>query len=98
MNQQIAQEYASHGLAYDQENRCVEIVPPEDTDTDAERLADHARSSCRCCSRAGVAATIGGMGLTVAGTAVYIGAAPVIAAGAIVGLAGYGVYKLLGGK
>jgi hypothetical protein len=45
-----------------------------------------------------VATTIGGMGLTVAGTAVSIGAAPVIAAGAIVGLAGYGVYKLLGGK
>jgi hypothetical protein len=47
MGQQIAQEYTSHGLAYDQENRCVEIVLPEDTDTDAEKLADHARISVR---------------------------------------------------
>ena len=98
MNQQIAQEYASHGIAYDQENRCVEIVPPEDTDTDAERLADHARSSCRCCSRRRSSYNYRGNGADGGGTAVSIGAAPVIAAGAIVGLAGYGVYKLLGGK
>ena len=41
---------------------------------------------------------VGGMGLTVAGTALSIGAAPVIAVGAVVGLAGYGIYKLFGGK
>ena len=43
-------------------------------------------------------AAIGGMGLTVGGTAMAIGVAPFVAAGAVVGLAGYGVYKLFGGK
>jgi hypothetical protein len=43
---------------------------------------------------AGVSATLGGMGLAVAGTAVGVTMAPVAAAGAIVGLAGYGLYKL----
>jgi hypothetical protein len=49
---------------------------------------------------AGVAtsAVVGGMGLTIGGTAIAIGAAPIIAAGAVVGLAGYGIYKLFGGK
>ena len=47
MAQQIAQEYTSHGLAFDQENNCVEVVLPDDIDTDAERLADHARISVR---------------------------------------------------
>ncbi|NES82530.1 MAG: hypothetical protein F6K10_14600 [Moorea sp. SIO2B7] len=44
---------------------------------------------------AGVSALVGGMGLAVAGTAVGIGMAPVAAAGAVVGLAGYGLKKLL---
>lgn len=47
---------------------------------------------------AGAASVIGGMGLAVAGTAVGITMAPVAAAGAVVGLAGYGVSKLLQGK
>lgn len=47
MGQQIAQEYTSHGLAFDQENNCVEVILPDDIDTDAERLADHARISVR---------------------------------------------------
>ena len=41
-----------------------------------------------------VAATVGGMGLAVGGTAVAIGTAPVVAVGAVVGLAAYGVKKL----
>ena len=44
---------------------------------------------------AGLAATIGGMGLTFAGTGVAIGMAPVIAAGVIVGLSAYGVSKAI---
>ncbi|VXD24780.1 conserved membrane hypothetical protein [Planktothrix serta PCC 8927] len=44
---------------------------------------------------AGVSAVVGGMGLAVAGTAVGIGMAPVVAAGAVVGLAGYGIKKLV---
>lgn len=46
---------------------------------------------------AGTSATLDGMGLTVAGTAVGIGAAPVAAVGATIGLASYGVYKAFGG-
>jgi hypothetical protein len=45
---------------------------------------------------AGTAVT-GGMGLSVAGTAVAIGAGPVAIAGAIVGLAGYGLYRAFKG-
>jgi hypothetical protein len=40
------------------------------------------------------AASVGGMGLAVGGTAVSIGAAPVVAAGAVLGLAAYGMYRL----
>jgi hypothetical protein len=42
---------------------------------------------------AGVAGAVGGMGLAVGGTAVAIGAAPVVAAGAVIGLAVYGLKK-----
>lgn len=42
---------------------------------------------------AGVSSYLGGMGLAVGGTAISIGAAPVVAAGAIVGLAGFGAVK-----
>lgn len=44
---------------------------------------------------AGVSAAVGGIGLAVGGTAVGIGMAPVAAAGAVVGLAAYGVAKLI---
>ena len=40
-------------------------------------------------------ASVGGMGLAVGGTAVSIGAAPVIAMGAMLGLAGYGLWRAL---
>lgn len=42
---------------------------------------------------AGLSAMLGGMGLAVGGTAVGIGMAPVVGAGAIVGLAAYGIKK-----
>lgn len=41
---------------------------------------------------------IGGMGLTVLGTGVGMGMAPVTAVGAVVGLAGFGIYKAFGGQ
>lgn len=44
---------------------------------------------------AGVAATVGGMGLAVGGTAIAITAAPVVAVGAVVGLAAYGLKKAI---
>ena len=47
MGQQIAQEYTAHGLGFDEKNDCVEVVLPDDIDTDAEKLADHARISLR---------------------------------------------------
>ncbi len=43
---------------------------------------------------AGVAATVGNMGLAGAFGGVAIGAAPVVAAGAVVGLAAYGLKKI----
>ena len=42
---------------------------------------------------AGLSAAVGGMGLAVGGGAVGIGMAPVVGAGAIVGLAAYGIKK-----
>lgn len=39
-------------------------------------------------------AALGSGGLAIAGTAVTIGAAPFVAAGAVVGLAGYGIYRV----
>jgi hypothetical protein len=42
---------------------------------------------------AGVAATVGNMGLAGAFGGIAIGAAPVIAAGAVVGLAAYGLIR-----
>ena len=47
---------------------------------------------------AGVSSVVGGMGLAVGGTAVAIGMAPVAAAGAVLGLAAYGLSKLVGGN
>lgn len=44
---------------------------------------------------AGVAAVVGNMGLAGAFGGIAIGAAPVVAAGAVVGLAAYGLKKLL---
>ncbi|MGB3191224.1 MAG: hypothetical protein WBB43_17605 [Limnoraphis sp.] len=44
---------------------------------------------------AGVSTFLGGMGLAVAGTAFSIGMAPVVGAGAVVGLAAYGVKKVI---
>lgn len=44
---------------------------------------------------AGVSSLVGGMGLAVGGTAVGIGMFPVAAAGAVAGLAIYGVKKAL---
>lgn len=44
---------------------------------------------------AGAGALLGGMGLAVGGTAIGIGMAPVVAAGAVVGLAAFGLTKAL---
>lgn len=45
---------------------------------------------------AGAGTLLGGMGLAVGGTAIGIGMAPVVAAGAVVGLAAFGIKKALG--
>ena len=45
----------------------------------------------------GTSATLGGMGLVGSGVALSVGMLPVAAAGSVVGLAGYGVYKAFGG-
>lgn len=43
----------------------------------------------------GGTAVTGGMGLSIAGTAIAIGTGPVALAGAAIGLAGYGIYRLV---
>ena len=47
---------------------------------------------------AGASEIIGGIGLAVGGTAIGIGIAPLAAAGSIIGLAGYGISRVFGGK
>ena len=42
----------------------------------------------------GASATVGSIGVAVGGTAFAIGMAPVAVVGGIVGLAGYGIYRL----
>jgi hypothetical protein len=46
----------------------------------------------------GAAALVGNMGLAMAGGAVAVGAAPVIAVGAAAGMAVYGFWRMLGGR
>jgi hypothetical protein len=43
----------------------------------------------------GAFAIVGSGGLAIAGTAVTVGLAPFVAAGAVVGLAGYGIYRFV---
>ncbi|HEV2841277.1 MAG TPA: hypothetical protein VGW39_08140 [Chthoniobacterales bacterium] len=83
--------------------------PASVADTSPPDLGDRRSTSRGEFLKAGGAAAIGGlaalagtgvtgaMGLSVAGTAVAVGAAPVAVAGAIVGLAGYGVYRAIKG-
>ncbi len=47
------------------------------------------------CGGAGVSLTVGGMGLAIKGTAISLGIAPITAAGSVVGLAIYGILKIL---
>ena len=47
---------------------------------------------------AATSTSIGGLGLAIGGSALAIGTAPVVAVGSVVGLAGYGIYRLFGGK
>ncbi len=47
---------------------------------------------------AGAAAIVGNMGLAVAGGAFAVGAAPVIVVGGALGMAGYGLWRMLGGR
>lgn len=49
------------------------------------------------CGGAGVSLTVGGMGLAMKGTAISLGIAPVTVAGSVVGLAVYGILKILDG-
>jgi len=41
---------------------------------------------------------IGRIGVTVAGTAIGISTAPFAAAGSLIGLTGYGIYRAFGGE
>jgi hypothetical protein len=71
---------------------CQIVMENKNKDGDVVEAAAFAAGGAA--AGAGVAGAVGGMGLAVGGGAVAIGAAPVIAAGAIVGLAAYGLKKI----
>jgi hypothetical protein len=87
-------------------NQSAPSYPTDDRkrDSDTRRFTLH-KEFIKAGGAAVVGATVtvagtsvfGGMGLSVVGTAVAIGAAPVALAGAVVGLAGYGVYRAIKG-
>ncbi len=59
----------------------------------AEAAKATASAAVGAATGAGVTATVGNMGLAFAGGAIAITAAPVVGAGAILGLAAYGGYR-----
>jgi hypothetical protein len=64
------------------------------TDQKTEALRAGGAVAVGAAAGGGVFAAVGAGGLAIAGTAVTVGLAPFVAAGAVVGLAGYGVYRL----
>lgn len=65
-----------------------------ETDTRKEVAIAGAATAAGAAAGGTAFACLGSGGLVIAGGAVTIGAAPFIAAGAVIGLAGYGVYRV----
>lgn len=63
---------------------------------------DTKKEAVKAGGAAGAGAVVGGatfaytgsIGVAIGGTAISIGAAPIIAVGAVVGMAGYGIYRI----
>lgn len=72
----------------------LSAAPAQAGDQKTEALKAGGAVAVGAVAGGGAFAVIGSGGLAIAGTAVTIGAAPFIAVGAVVGLAGYGIYRL----
>jgi hypothetical protein len=68
--------------------------PVRANDTKTEALKAGGAAAAGAVAGGAVVATTGSIGVAVAGTAVSIGAAPIVAIGAVIGLAGYGIYRI----
>ena len=68
--------------------------PVRANDTKTEVIKAGGAAAAGAAAGGAIAATTGSIGVAVAGTAVSIGAAPIVAAGAVIGLAGYGIYRI----
>ena len=68
--------------------------PVRANDTKTEALKAGGAAVAGAVAGGAVVATTGSIGVAVAGTAVSIGAAPIVAVGAVIGLAGYGIYRI----
>jgi len=68
--------------------------PVSANDTKSEAIKAGGAAAAGAVAGGAVAATTGSIGVAVAGTAVSIGAAPIVAVGAVIGLAGYGIYRI----
>lgn len=66
---------------------------PQPTSKNSEAKKAAAAAGAGAVAGGITSASVGGMGLAVGGTAMSIGAAPVIAIGAVLGLAGYGLWR-----
>lgn len=69
-------------------------TPIHAKDTKSEAIKAGGAAVAGAVAGGAVVASTGSIGVAVAGTAVSIGAAPIVAAGAVIGLAGYGLYRI----
>ena len=70
------------------------FASPVRADTKTEAIKAGGATVAGAAVGGGVWAAVGSGGLVIGGGAVSVAAAPFIAAGAVVGLAGYGVYRI----
>jgi hypothetical protein len=68
--------------------------PVRANDTKSEIIKAGGAAAAGAVAGGAVVATTGSIGVAVAGTAVSVGAAPIVAVGAVIGLAGYGIYRI----
>ncbi len=68
--------------------------PVHANDTKTEAIKAGGAAAAGAAAGGAVVATTGSIGVAIAGTAVSVGAAPIVAVGAIIGLAGYGIYRI----
>jgi len=72
----------------------LSVSPVRANDTKTEALKAGGAAAVGAAAGGVVVATTGSIGVAVAGTAVSVGAAPIVAVGAVIGLAGYGIYRI----